>query len=412
MKKLIYVTGDMNSFFVNEIQTLVERFDNVHVLVYKGDQKKYDEIAKKYGFTYEEVSFKKNIVKNILTFIPWVFSHDVILEIKRKCKSENAIKKFCYIMFYGIYAASVKNQIESVMGSDEIYLYSFWLSRPAYAISLFNLNRSKKIRKIVSRTHRYDLYEEENVVSYLPFRKFINENLDVIYFISKDGLEYYTKKNYSDKKEKARYEISYLGTLDKDKISRIDDDKDEIVFASCSYIMQRKRLDLIIKFLSSPAFKNMNIRWLHIGNGKSQGQIEELAEKKLNIKYEFLGKIDNEQLFEVYRKEKVNFFINMSDSEGVPVSAMEAMSVGIPVIARNVGGNADLVKNGISGYLLDSNRIKRADFNKIAKQVIRSVSNREDYNNLCNGAYDVWKKGFNAHDNMMKFCDELLSDNK
>ena len=69
MKKLIYVTGDMNSFFVNEIQTLVERFDNVHVLVYKGDQKKYDEIAKKYGFTYEEVSFKKNIVKNILTFI-------------------------------------------------------------------------------------------------------------------------------------------------------------------------------------------------------------------------------------------------------------------------------------------------------------------------------------------------------
>ena len=31
-------------------------------------------------------------------------------------------------------------------------------------------------------------------------------------------------------------------------------------------------------------------------------------------------------------------FINMSDSEGVPVSIMEALSIGIPVIARAVGG--------------------------------------------------------------------------
>lgn len=42
----------------------------------------------------------------------------------------------------------------------------------------------------------------------------------------------------------------------------------------------------------------------------------------------------------------------MSDSEGIPVSIMEAMSFGIPVIARNVGGMSEIV-NEENGLLLE-----------------------------------------------------------
>ena len=51
---------------------------------------------------------------------------------------------------------------------------------------------------------------------------------------------------------------------------------------------------------------------------------------------------------------KMNLFINLSDSEGIPVTIMDAFSVGIPVIARDVGGISEIVSNQ-NGVLLSSN---------------------------------------------------------
>ena len=46
-----------------------------------------------------------------------------------------------------------------------------------------------------------------------------------------------------------------------------------------------------------------------------------------------------------------DLFVNMSLSEGIPVSIMEAISFGIPIIATNVGGNAEIV-NDETGVLI------------------------------------------------------------
>ena len=46
-------------------------------------------------------------------------------------------------------------------------------------------------------------------------------------------------------------------------------------------------------------------------------------------------------------------FLSTSLYEGLPLSILEAMSVGLPIIASNVVGNQDTVENGISGYLYD-----------------------------------------------------------
>ena len=48
-------------------------------------------------------------------------------------------------------------------------------------------------------------------------------------------------------------------------------------------------------------------------------------------------------------------FINLSSSEGIPVSIMEAQSFGIPVIATNVGGSGEIVVSE-TGVLVDENR--------------------------------------------------------
>ncbi|MGZ5247769.1 MAG: glycosyltransferase, partial [Flavitalea sp.] len=51
---------------------------------------------------------------------------------------------------------------------------------------------------------------------------------------------------------------------------------------------------------------------------------------------------------------RFDLFLNVSESEGVPVSIMEAMSAGLPVIATNVGGTREIV-DGSNGVLVNKN---------------------------------------------------------
>ena len=50
-----------------------------------------------------------------------------------------------------------------------------------------------------------------------------------------------------------------------------------------------------------------------------------------------------------------DIYLSTSLYEGLPLSILEAMSVGLPIIASNVVGNLDTVENGINGYLYDLN---------------------------------------------------------
>ena len=118
---------------------------------------------------------------------------------------------------------------------------------------------------------------------------------------------------------------------------------------TCSYLTEVKRLSLLIKAL---AICKSPITWTHLGGGALLAQLTEQAQNSLpsNILWRFTGVLDNQEILEFYQREPADVFINMSSSEGLPVSIMEAMSYGIPVMATNVGGTAELV-NADNGFL-------------------------------------------------------------
>jgi glycosyltransferase involved in cell wall biosynthesis len=89
----------------------------------------------------------------------------------------------------------------------------------------------------------------------------------------------------------------------------------------------------------------------------------------------------------------------LSESEGVPVSIMEAQSFGIPVIATNVGGTSEIVNERV-GILLSDNPT-RNDVCKALEEVLKSNISREFIKK-------EWNKISNAERNFSEFASELI----
>src|SRR5262249_11048520 len=70
------------------------------------------------------------------------------------------------------------------------------------------------------------------------------------------------------------------------------------------------------------------------------------------------------------RRAKV--FVLTSDSEGLPLSTMEAMMCGLPVVASAVGDLADLVNDGVNGFLVE----ERTPEN-FANRIVELLTNTE-----------------------------------
>jgi glycosyltransferase involved in cell wall biosynthesis len=87
------------------------------------------------------------------------------------------------------------------------------------------------------------------------------------------------------------------------------------------------------------------------GDGPSRSALETLA-KQLEISehVHFLGYLSED---EVIRELQVSdLFVLPSFVEGLPVSAMEALAIGVPVIATNIAGTSELIVDGKTGLLV------------------------------------------------------------
>ena len=111
--------------------------------------------------------------------------------------------------------------------------------------------------------------------------------------------------------------------------------------------------------------------------------------------------VSNEKILDFYAEQFVDLFINLSDSEGIPVSIMEALSAGIPVLATNVGGTGECVGQE-NGFLVE----KITPVEEIASVVYNYfVSNAECIIRKRTIAYEFWKGNYEAGKNYTSFGD-------
>ena len=117
------------------------------------------------------------------------------------------------------------------------------------------------------------------------------------------------------------------------------------------WLEDRKRPNVLMRASREAlaAFPNANLLFGGVG---SRDQYAALADE-LGIakRCEFLGWVDGEAKERLF--EQAGIFCLPSRDEGMPMSVLEAMAHGVPVIATSVGGVPRLIQDGIDGYLMD-----------------------------------------------------------
>lgn len=242
---------------------------------------------------------------------------------------------------------------------------------------------------LVSRFHgQGDLWEEDHK-GYVPLRKEVIDALDAAVFISEKGEKYFQEK-YPNCRTRffplGSNEINYAEPAQSDTIKVL----------SCSTVYALKRVPLIYESLL--AIKGVEVEWTHIGGGEDMDLLKETIEKNKsnNIKVSLLGMMQHDEVLEYYAHHGYDVFVNLSTNEGVPVSIMEAISCNIPVVATDVGGNSEIVRQE-TGKLVSANPSPE----EVADAIIRVKSSKLS-------PREFWDSHYNAVKNYTAFADFLL----
>lgn len=354
-------------------------------------------------------SFKISLVSKIIQLIKAIFKlefwHEFFRVFKRSKKILLSIKELLsFTSTCDIIGEKTLNAIsEYIESNDVLFVYSYWLYTQAYTAA-FIKQHVPNARITVSRCHGFDIYEERNN-GFLPYRRYLFNNLDKICCISNNGRNYLVNLYPL---YKSKFSVSRLGTKDYG-VSYTNKKNGCIRIVSCSSCIPLKRIHLIIEALSHFGNDSINIEWTHFGEGELYEQLKNTANRTLpeNVVCDFRGYVSNQDLMFEYSNNDYDVFINVSSTEGIPVSIMEAMSFGIPAIASNVGGTNEIVIDGFNGFLIDSDFIVEGVVNKL-KHLI-SIS-ETDYIRLRTNARLFWNQNFFAKDNYKKFLHDLMDE--
>ncbi|MBS7619631.1 N-acetyl-alpha-D-glucosaminyl L-malate synthase BshA [Candidatus Bathyarchaeota archaeon] len=127
------------------------------------------------------------------------------------------------------------------------------------------------------------------------------------------------------------------------------DKQEQFLIVHVSNFRPVKRVQDIVEAISLTTEVDKDIRLLLVGDGPEKDKIEAIVKKK---------NLSNQVHFTGFRRDiplllkQCDAFVLSSDSESAPLTLLEAMSTGLPVIATNVGGVPEIIENRKNGILV------------------------------------------------------------
>ncbi len=145
--------------------------------------------------------------------------------------------------------------------------------------------------------------------------------------------------------------------------------QDMYTIINVASLSKRKNQVLLIEAFNLVLKQKADVKLVFVGDGEEKSNLQSLAEKyKISDRVEFAGITSEVQKW----LSRADIFVLCSFFEGMPLSIIEAMAVGLPVIGTAVGGVPDIIEDGVNGFLVPSN-----DAVKLSMAMLKLIEDKE-----------------------------------
>lgn len=290
--------------------------------VYLTDNKEFKERLTEIGIEarliktqVKEVGTKKDLLRS-LSLLPFYIS-SFIKEIKQ-LEKDNKFDLVC-----------LQSMTEKLFLTSILRLMKYkivWIEHGP----LFKTNRTKLIKFL------YQL---------------VSKSVNKIITVSKDTQDDLVKNNVN----KNKVSTIYIGIDIQAKLNKTSR-KTVMVIGFLGSVCEEKGIKEFIAIAKKIIQKNKNFKFLIIGDGPL---LKWARNSVIDVKDHFIfkGYVKN---VKKYLQMMDVFFFPTKHQEGLSIALLEAMSMGIPVIASNMGGNRELI-NKNTGHLFDPIKLNRME---------------------------------------------------
>ncbi len=208
----------------------------------------------------------------------------------------------------------------------------------------------KKVIYHIHGAEYYLFYSKSERITKRLIHLFVDK-ADVVICLSESWMKFF-KENFTINKISIMPNIvDYPKYMDRDYVTHL------IRFLFLGYIGQRKGIFDVVEVVKNniKEFRN-KIEIIIGGNGETDELIKRINDYEIGEIVRFVGWVQHDEKNNYLRNSDV--YILSSYNEGLPISILEAMSYGKPIISTNVGGIPEIVKNGVNGILIEPGNLR------------------------------------------------------
>jgi len=276
--------------------------------------------------------------------------------------------------------------LNKIVKKEKIDVIQTHLQKPelyGFLLKLMNPKIKWAVKKVNTNDYRTKLF-------WRIANGFILKFSNIVMCNSK-GVDRFTRKYefVSKKKIKIIYEGIDIKKIDerlkktntKKLMKQLKIKKDDKIIFSVGRLVFQKGYPYLIKIMK----KLPNYKLFIVGSGPEEKKLQNMIKKLgLSKNVKLLGEKNN--VIELLTTAKV--FCLTSVMEGIPITLMETMYVGVPLVSTKVGGNRELVTHGYDGYLE-----KSKDIESIKKRIVELMNNKKIRNKfIMNSKKAILKK--------------------
>ncbi|GGK71076.1 glycosyltransferase [Ornithinimicrobium pekingense] len=282
-------------------------------------------------------------------------------------------------------------------------VYAYWFYVTTRVATLLAVHRPEGRPVVVARAHGYDVDVEASPVGYLPQRGLLLREVDHLFPVSERAAER-LRTGWPEHADKIS--VRRLGSVGSSAapVSR----QHPMHVLTVSSVRRRERLHLVADAVGLLQRDGVPVTWTHLGGGTpaAEAALRRRAARMAPGSVELVGPVPRAEVLHRLATCRPTVLVNVSMSEGVPMSVMEAMAHGVPVLATDVGAARELLLDQPALPLLPPD----LDTAYLAGALLGvDVLPPSAYARVCAANQAAWRAGWDAGVVLADFASELAS---